>query len=213
MNWKKTNLIARPAASATLATQAKSAMWATLATLGTLAVALTALLGCQSRTDRTDGGGVLLSVSQLSMPPTQFILPKMPTPGMLLPSITSVTIQNLVKDPTPTSTSMLENVELNEYEVIYTRADSGTRVPPPLIENFGGVVPVNGTLLISNLAILANNQVDTLPISDIAQYGVDRETNSTIIVLNVSIIFFGKTLSGQAVQTTPSGFTMEVFQQ
>jgi hypothetical protein len=204
MDWKKTNLIARPA---TLTT------WATLATLATLAVALTGLLGCQSRTDRTDGGGVLLSVSQLSMPPTQFVLPKTPTPGMVLPTVASVTIQNLVKDPTPTSTSMLENVELNEYEVIYTRADSGTRVPPPLIENFGGVVPVNGTLLISNLNILANNQVDTLPISDIAQYGVDRETNSTIIVLNVSIVFFGKTLSGQAVQTTPSGFTMEVFQQ
>ncbi len=201
MNWKKMNLIARPATCATLAM------------LATLAVALTGLLGCQSRTDRTDGGGVLLSVSQLSMPPTQFVLPTTPMPGMLLPTVTSVTIQNIVKDPTPTSTSMLENVELNEYEVTYTRADTGTRVPPPLIENFGGVVPVNGTLLISNLNILANNQVDTLPISDIAQYGVDRETNSTIIVLNVSIVFFGKTLSGQAVQTTPSGFTMEVFRQ
>jgi hypothetical protein len=206
MNWKKTNLIARPATSAT------SAMWATLATLGTLAVALTALLGCQSRTDRTDGGGVLLSVSQLSLPPTQFNVPK-PGTVVVLPAVASVTIQNIVKDPTPTATSMLENVELNEYEVTYTRADTGTRVPPPLIENFGGVVPVNGTLLISNLNILTNNQVDTLPISDIMQFGVDRETNSTIIVLNVSIVFFGKTLSGQAVQTTPSGFTMEVFQQ
>jgi hypothetical protein len=210
MNWKKTNLIPLPARLATFGTWATLATWMTLALL---AVTLTGLLGCRSRTDQTDGGGVLLSVSQLSMPPLQFILPKVPTPNLVLPVITSVTLQNIVKDPTPTATSMLENVELNEYEVTYTRADSGTRVPPPLVANFGGVVPVNGTLLINNLTVVANNQVDSLPISDIAQFGVDRETNSTIIVLNVSIRFFGKTLSGQAVQTTPSGFTMEVFQQ
>ena len=207
MNWKKTNLVALPTRLATFATLA------TLATLALLAVALTGLLGCQSRTDRTDGGGVLLSVSQVSLPPTQFILPKTSTTTLTLPAIMSLTLQNIVKDPTPTSTSMLENVELNEYEVSYTRADSGTRVPPPLIAAIGGVVPVNGTLLITNLNVLANNQVDTLPISDIASFGVDRETNSTIIVLNVSIRFFGKTLSGQSVQTTPSGFTMEVFHQ
>jgi hypothetical protein len=191
MNWKKTNLIA---------------------TLVVLAVALTVLVGCQSRTDRTDGGGVLLSVSQLSMPPTQFILPANAT-TFTLPAISAVTIQNLVKDPNPDTTSMLENVELTTYEVTYRRADTGTRVPPPLVQNFGGVVPVNGTLLINNLNVLSNNQVSSLPISDIAQFGSDRETNSTIIVLNVSIRFFGRTLSGKEVQTTPSGFTMEVFRQ
>jgi len=176
------------------------------------AMALTCLTGCQSRTDRTDGGGVLLSVSQLSMPPTQFILHKLSDPNAVLPFIPSVTIQNLVKDPSPGSTSMLENVELTSYEVIYTRADTGKRVPPPLVENFGGVVPVNGTLGIVNLNILANNQLNSLPISDIAQFGIDRETNSTFIVLNLSIRFFGRTLSGKQVQSTPAGFTMEVFQ-
>jgi len=189
MNWKKTTLIAMLAA-----------------------VALTGLAGCQSRTDRTDGGGVLLSVSQLSMPPTQFILHKLSDPNAVLPFIPTVTIQNVVKDPSPGSTSMLENVELTSYEVVYTRADTGKRVPPPLVESFGGVVPVNGTLAINNLNVLANNQVNSLPISDIAQFGIDRETNSTFIVLNVSIRFFGRTLSGKQVQTTPSGFTMEVFQ-
>jgi hypothetical protein len=176
------------------------------------AATLLCLLGCRSRTDRMDGGGVLLSVSQLSMPPTQFILHNLSQPNAVLPNIPTLTIQNIVKDPTPTSTSMLENVELTSYQVTYTRADTGTRVPPPLIQNFGGVVPVNSTLNITNLLVVANNQVDTLPISDLVQFGVDRETNSTIIVLNVSIVFFGKTLGGQAVATTPTGFTMEVFQ-
>jgi hypothetical protein len=192
MNWKKTNLAA------------------VLAALSVLALTL---IGCQSRTDRTDGGGVLLSVSQLSMPPTQFVLPADQTATFTLPAINAVTIQNLVKVPTPTATCMLENVELSSYQVTYRRADTGTRVPPPMVASFGGVVPVNGTLLINNLNVLSNNQVSSLPISDIAQFGIDRETNSTIIVLNVSIRFFGRTLSGQEVQTTPSGFTMEVFRQ
>jgi hypothetical protein len=180
-------------------------------TLIVLAVAALGLLGCNSRTDRTDSGGVLLSISQLSMPPTQFVLHNLQT-NPLLPSIPTVTLQNLVADPTAATTSMLENVELTSYEVVYTRADTGKRVPPPLVAKFGGVVPANGTLSITTLPILFNNQVDTPPISDIAQFGVDRETNSTIIVLNVSLRFFGHTLSGKDVASTPAGFTMEVFQ-
>ncbi len=188
---------------------------ATMATIGALALAaltLVSLAGCQSRTDRTDGGGVLLSISQFQMAPTQFILHKLSDPNATLPSVPTVTLQNVIKDPSPSSTSMLENIELTSYQVVYSRADTGKRVPPPLVAKFGGVVPVNGTLNITNLNVIANNQVDTLPISDLVQFGVDRETNSTIITLNVSITFFGRTLSGQDVASTPAGFTMEVFQ-
>lgn len=185
---------------------------ATIAVLALSALALVSLMGCQSRTDRTDGGGVLLSISQFQMAPTQFILHKLSDPNATLPSVPTVTLQNVVKDPSPSSTSMLENIELTSYQVVYSRADTGKRVPPPLVVNFGGVVPVNGTLNITNLNVIANNQVDTLPISDLVQFGVDRETNSTIITLNLSITFFGRTLSGKDVASTPAGFTMEVFQ-
>ena len=176
------------------------------------ALALTCLAGCNGRTDRTDGGGVLLSISQFQNAPTQFVLHKLADPNTFLPFVPTVTLQNLVKDPSPGTTSMLENVELRSYEVIYTRADTGTRVPPPLVESLAGVVPVNGTFSINNLNVIANNQVATLPISDILNFGVDRETNSTIIVLNLTITFFGRTLSGKEVQSAPAGFTMEVFQ-
>jgi len=176
------------------------------------AAVLTCVLGCNARTDRTDGGGVLLSISQFQLAPTQFILHKLADPNAVLPAVPTVTLQNVVKDPTPSATSMLENVELTSYQVVYTRADTGRRVPPPLVQKFGGVVPVNGTLNITNLNVIANNQVDTLPISDLLQFGIDRETNSTIIALNLSITFFGRTLSRKEVQSTPAGFTMEVFQ-
>jgi len=183
-----------------------------IAALVLAAGALVALLGCNGRTDRTDGGGVLLSVTQMNLPPNQFVLHKLSDPNAVLPNIPTTTLQNIVKDPSAATTSQLENIELRSYQVVYTRADTGTRVPPPLVESLAGVVPVNGTFSINNLNVIANNQVATLPISDILNFGVDRETNSTIIVLNLTITFFGRTLSGKEVQSAPAGFTMEVFQ-
>ena len=183
---------------------------AAIAALSALAALALVCLGCNGRTDRTDSGGVLLSVTQLNLAPTQFILHNLQT-NPVLPSIPTVTLQNVVKDPSAATTSQLENIELRSYQVVYTRADTGKRVPPPLVESLAGVVPVNGTFSINNLNVITNNQVDTPPISDILNFGVDRETNSTIITLNVTITFFGRTLSGQEVQSTPAGFTMEVF--
>jgi hypothetical protein len=173
-----------------------------LVALGLLIV----LAGCQGRTDRTDSGGVLLSAS-FNLPPTQFVTSTATT----LPSIPTTTIQNVVADPAGV-TSTLENVELRSYQVVYTRADRGTRVPPPLVEPLSGIVPVNGSLSITNLAVLTNAQAGNLPISDIANFGVDRETGSTVISLNLSITFFGRTLSGKEVASAPTGFTMEVIQ-
>lgn len=183
-----------------------------IAALTLTAFALVGLLGCNARTDRTDGGGVLLSVTQLNLAPTQFILHNLQNAGALLPAIPTVTLQNVVKDPSAPVTSQLENIELRSYQIVYTRADTGTRVPPPLVEPLAGVVPVNGTFTINNLGVIRNNQLFSPPISDISNFGVDKETNSQIIVLNLRITFFGRTLAGQDVQSEPAGFTMEVFE-
>ncbi len=165
---------------------------------------LLALAGCQGRTDRTDSGGVLLSAS-LNLPPTQFVTSTSTT----LPTISTVTLQSVLADPTGVS-SMLENIELRSYQIVYTRADTGTRVPPPLVEPLSGIVPVNGTLSIMNLSVLNNAQAGNPPISDIANFGVDQETGSTVVLLNLSLTFFGRTLSGKEVASAPTGFTMEV---
>jgi len=166
---------------------------------------LVVLAGCQGRTDRTDSGGVILSAS-FNLPPTQFIISTSTT----LPAVPTTTIQNIVADPSGTS-STLENVELRSYQVVYTRADTGTRVPPPLVEPLSGIVPANGSLSIQNLNVLANNQFLNPPISDLTKFGVDRETGSRFVTLNLSVTFFGRTLSGKEVASAPTGFTMEVF--
>jgi hypothetical protein len=164
------------------------------------------LAGCQGRTDRTDSGGVLLSAS-FSNAPTQVVT----STTVLLPVIPTTTIQNVVADPSGTS-STLENVELRTYQVVYTRADTGTRVPPPLVAPLSGIVPANGSLTITGLNLMTNAQFGNPPISDIDKFGVDRETGSIVVELNVSITFFGRTLSGKEVASVPTGFRMEVIQ-
>src|SRR3954454_17413256 len=89
---------------------------------------LIVVAGCRGRTDRTDSGGVLLSAS-FNLPPTQFVT----STATVLPTIQTTTLQNVVADPAGIS-SALENIELRSYQIVYTRADTGTRVPPPLVE-------------------------------------------------------------------------------
>jgi hypothetical protein len=167
---------------------------------------LLVVAGCRGRTDRTDSGGVLLSAS-FNLPPTQFVT----STATVLPTIQTTTIQNVVADPAGV-TSALENVELRSYQIVYTRADTGTRVPPPLVQPLSGIVPVNGSLTITNLSVLDNAQAGNPPISDISNFGVDHETGSIVVELNLSVTFFGRTLSGREVASAPTGFRMEVIQ-
>jgi len=162
--------------------------------------------GCRGRTDRTDSGGVLLSAS-LNGEPTQLVT----STTKVLPTVPTTTLQNIVADPTGVS-SPLENIELRTYQVVYTRADSGTRLPPPLVAPISGTVPVNGTLSITGLNLMTNAQFGVPPISDIDSFGIDRETGSIVVELHVAITFFGRTLSGREVASAPTGFNMEVIQ-
>ncbi|REJ84001.1 MAG: hypothetical protein DWQ36_00170 [Acidobacteria bacterium] len=164
---------------------------------------------CESRTDKTDGGGVLLSVSDFDGLPVQVGVNNAVAAGGLV-QIEEITIQNIAKDPFG-STSQLMNVEMDSYEVTFTRADGGSRVPPSLVRDIFGVAPVNGTETYENLPVMSLEQLDTEPLSDLQfiNGGFDRETGDQTILLNFRLRFFGRTLSGDAVQTEPIGFTIE----
>lgn len=179
-------------------------------------VALTAVavafLGCESRTDKVDGGGVLLSVSDFDGLPfavdvSDELNPALGTPGLV--TIGSITIQNVVKDPFGASSDLM-NVELQSYEVRFTRADTGSATPPGMVQSIFGVVPVGGTLQLDNYPFMRPDQFSSLPISDLADYGYERATGSTVVRLNVTISFFGRTLSGDPVATAPASFTIDV---
>ena len=166
--------------------------------------------GCESRTDRTDSGGVLLSVTDFDGLPVQASVNATITGSNGLITIDEIVIQNVPANPNGV-VSELMNVEMDSYEITFTRADTGTRLPPPFVRDIFGVAPVGGTETYNNLPITSLEQLTTQPLSDLQfqNGGFDRETNSDTILLNFRLRFFGRTLSGDEVETAPIGFTIE----
>lgn len=169
----------------------------------TLFVLAAAVAGCRSRTDRSEGT-VLLSISDVSGLPSSI---SVRTADRF--QIDRVTIRNIAKDPTGT-TGDLQTVELRSYEVRFRRRDTGTRVPPPAVQAIFGAITVNGSRDVTNVAFLLSDQLLSQPLKDLRDFGVDRETGTAVIVLDVSITFFGRTLSGDDIATDPATFTVEV---
>lgn len=171
-----------------------------------LAVAVTA---CESRTDRTDGGGVLLSVSDFDgLPIAVSVNGTLAVGGFV--QIEEIIVENIPKNPQG-NTGDLMNVEIVSYEVVYSRADAGTRVPAKFTRGLFGVVPVGGNFTVENLPVMSSDQLVSEPLSDLrfVNGGVDRETGLSKIVLNLSLRFFGRTLSGDPVDSEPALFTIE----
>ena len=172
-------------------------------TLLFLAVLVLALGSCQSRTDRSEGS-VLLSVTDFNGLPLQVSVG-----GGGPTQIESITVQNFAKDPNGT-VSDLQSVEMRSYEVRFSRRDTGTRLPPPMVRSLFSLVPVNGTTVFENLPFLSLDQLANPPLSDLATNGADRETGSQVIVLNVTMRFFGRTIAGDDIASDPASFTIEV---
>jgi hypothetical protein len=172
-----------------------------------LAVALVllpalAVLGCRTRTDRTTGT-VIISLASFTGLPVQVSVANGPF------QISTLSLQSFQKDPTGT-TSALMNVEIKTYTVTYSRNDGGTRLPPTINTGLFGFLPVNGTTQFTNVPFLLSPQLQNPPLSDLTNFGVDRETGSQTITLTCTIQFFGQSLSGDNVATSPASFTVEV---
>lgn len=169
-----------------------------------LASLVMATMSCRARTDRSEGT-VLLTISTFSGLPSAISVRSQPPPF----TIDSITIRNIAKDPLG-STSDLQSVELRAIEVRYARRDTGTRVPPPNVQSVFGLVPVNGTSTQTNFPFLTSDQILSQPLKDLRDLGRDSETGTAVIVLDVSLRVFGRTLSGDDIVSDPARFTIEV---
>jgi hypothetical protein len=172
------------------------------ATFCLMLVLFVALAGCRERTDRSEGT-VLLSITDFDE------LPLIINSSDSIVQVGEIIVENIPKDPTGT-TSDLMGVELRSYEVRYTRRDTGTRVPPPLVQGIFGLIPVGGTTTLENLPIMLSDQLLNPPILDLARTGVDSETGSAVIVVDAHMRFFGRTLSGDDIVSDPARFTLEI---
>ncbi|KAB2958842.1 MAG: hypothetical protein F9K16_12960 [Thermoanaerobaculia bacterium] len=171
-----------------------------------LTLVAVAALGCEGRTDKVDAGGVILSVTDFDGLPISISA----SGSFPLVQVESITVSNVARNNSQ-PTSDLMNVEIHSYEVTYTREDTGTRVPPVLVNHVFGIAPVNGTFVLDGGPILRTDQFNNQPLKDLIDYGRDLETNTQVVRLRVSIQFFGRTLSGDPVSSARAYFTLEVF--
>ena len=171
-----------------------------------LLIAMTlAVTSCRSRTDKSEGS-VILSVSHFNGLPVSVSATNGPF------SIDQVTLSNFFKDPTVQSSTghQLEGIELRNYEITYRRRDNGTRTPPPSVQGIFGLVEPLGTLDLFNLPFMTTDQTGNQPLKDLINFGRDTETGTAVITLDVSLRFFGRTLSGDDIASESSTFTIEV---
>lgn len=194
-------------------------MMAKLAQSGLLAVLMLAAVSCESRTDRQDDGGVILSFTDFDgLPasvsvnnPSGVVCSRTAQAGCVV-SIETVILRSIVKNPNA-PTSELMSVEFTGYEVRFNRRQPGSRTPPPFFQNIFGSVSPGGTTTFDNIPIMGPGQLLTPPLSDLlfAQGARDTETGSSVIVLDAELRFFGRTISGDAVTTdSPARFTLTI---
>ena len=172
------------------------------ATLCLMLVLFAALAGCRERTDRREGM-VLLSITDFDG------LPLLVSASSTIVQADQITLRSIPKDPTGT-TSDLQSIEVRSYEVRYVRRDTGTKVPPPLVQGVFGIISPGGTTTFDNLPVLMSDQLLNPPLRDLARTGVDSETGSAVVVLDCYMRFFGRTLSGDDITSDPARFTIEV---
>ena len=172
-----------------------------------LLVFAVALAGCSDRVDDTEGS-VILTISAFDGLPIRVSV----NAGDLV-QVGELVLTNVNKEPNGI-TSDLQNIELQTYEVTFTRADTGTRVPPTRVNGIFGIVPVNGDDTIENLDILGIDQLANPPLSDLLfqNGGFDSETGAAVVQLNVNLRFFGRTLSGDAVASNTVSWLIEFVQ-
>lgn len=177
-----------------------------LLTATLLAALLLSLYGCEERTEQTDSGGVLLEVEFVTT------VIAVGVEESLTVQIPQIDINSIVIDPTGPQSSLMD-VQLETLEVTFSRADTGTRVPPPFLFNIIGTVPVGGTLTLNNFPIMGPDQTRSEPLSDLllVNGGFDKETGETSILMNVTFRAFGRTLTGTAVSSVPRTQTIEFF--
>lgn len=162
-----------------------------------------ALAACEATTDKSGDGGVLLTVTEFDGLPIQVSVN-----SSLIVQVLEIEVTNTPKNPAVVSELM--DVNMLSYEVTFTRGDTGTRIPRQFVRGIGGTAPVNGTADYGNLPLMDREQLRSMPLSDLLfeNGGLDTETGEDSILLNCSLRFFGRTLSGDEVESAPFNFDL-----
>lgn len=171
----------------------------------TVAVMVPFLFGCTDNIEDTEGN-VIIQVTQVSGQPVRFSVNN--NDSVL--QVDSITIDNIPKNPNGT-TSDLMSVRLDLYQVTYRRVGAGTRTPSSLVRSQNGFIEAGSSFSVVNLPLMGADQLENPPLSDLLfeNGAFDAETNSQVITLELTLQFFGETLTGDDVATDPVAFVIE----
>jgi hypothetical protein len=171
--------------------------------------ALLVVAGCgEARVHETDSGGVILSISDFNF--GNLTDPLSASEQFPLAQGDSIQVTSVVT--APGDTSQLMTVEIQGYQVTYRRGDTGTRVPPALLQNVFGSVAPGSTFTLNGVNILRADQFNSQPLRDLIDRGIDLETGSAVVRLTLGIRFFGRTVSGRAVESNTAELTLDIVQ-
>lgn len=118
-------------------------------------------------------------------------------------TIPTMTIESHLKNPNASDPQGFADVQLNEYTVVYRRADGGTIVPPVQTFAAGGLVPSGGSTTLSDFPIISQTALQGTPFDQLLPFngGIDRETGSNEIRMFYDVTFYGQTVSGHRVKS------------
>ena len=176
----------------------------TLTTLA-LGAALVALLpGCSTNTQGDDASPVFLTAEFTLLP-----LEKLVNDGVPLQFSTTTPAAASSRTPNVVSTQFLD-VQIDNYIVTWRRIDGGTVVSPT--QTFGGnvIVPPSGTSTLSNYPFMSADSLIRPPLDQLFPFngGIDRETGKAEIRQAGIVTWYGHTLAGQPVVSSPATFDM-----
>jgi hypothetical protein len=169
-----------------------------------LGAALVALLpGCSTNTRGDDAAPVFLAGEFTELPLNKLLVDASPL------QFKTTTLRNRLKTTNVTSLQFLD-VQVDSYVVHWTRIDGGTVASKD--ETFGGqvIVPPNGSSTLTDYDYMRADALLRPPLDQLYPFngGIDRETGKTEIVQAGHVTWYGHTLSGQAVVSSPATFGM-----
>lgn len=115
------------------------------------------------------------------------------------PDLGVVELTSIVKNPVSDPTFL--DIRLQRARISYRRTDGGTLVPESYVRTLSGVVTQGGTSELNGFQVFRAGAITEAPFASLlpGNGGVDPETGSGIVSMDVILEIFGETLSGEPV--------------
>ena len=171
--------------------------------VATVALAVVALPGCSTNTQGDSASPVFLVGNFTLLPLTVNVASNAPV------QFATTVLSSRLKNPNVSSLQFLD-VQIDGYNVVWSRLDGGTKASPT--QTFGGnvIVPPNGSSTLTNYPYMSAGNLILPPLDQLFPFngGIDKETGRAEIRQVGKVTWYGHTLSGQPVKSDVATFDL-----